>query len=235
MGTSTQWLARHTMLKILVADDHALMREALIGALAENWPEAVFVEVADGPATLGALHAQAPFDLALLDLFMPGVDGFGLLSEICDAYPDTPVVVISAAEDPADIRRALDYGAAGFIPKSTERKLILAAVDLVLAGGVYVPPQLLAGEAAAALEDGPAGPGPASRGNGGGIADLTERQLQVLRLLGLGLSNKAIARELGLAENTVKIHVAAVFRALGASNRTHAVMIARDRGILLED
>lgn len=218
-------------MKILVADDHALMREGLIGALRDAWPDATFVEAADAPETLQALGSQCTFDLVLLDLFMPGADGLRLLSSICDDYPDTRVVVISAADDPADMRRALDYGAVGFIPKSTARSVILGAVQLVLAGGVYLPPQLFGRDRQPEPPSGSPNLREAPQTNGLPLAELTERQVQVLKLLGQGLSNKRIARALGLAENTVKIHVAAIFRALGASNRTQAVMTARTQGL----
>jgi DNA-binding NarL/FixJ family response regulator len=168
-----------------------------------------------------ALATHCDLDLILLDLFMPGANGFELLSQVCGSATAAPLVVLSGSEDVAHMRKALDCGAAGFIPKSAPRAVMLSALRLVLAGGVYLPPELMQAPPPSAARN-------AAPDN---LGALTERQREVLMRLSQGLSNKQIARDLGLSENTVKVHVAAILRALGASNRTEAALQARALGI----
>lgn len=207
-------------MKVLIADDHALLRTGLAAAIANLDPQASTWEATDAAGVLQAIDAHPDIDLILLDLFMPGADGFELLTKVCGGLCSAPVVVFSASEETAHMRKALDCGAAGFITKSTTRDIILSALQLVLAGGIYLPPELLQGPTTAALQS-PAGDW---------TDRLTPRQQEVLRLLGQGCSNKQIARELDLSENTVKIHVAGILRAARAVNRTEAVMQARAQG-----
>jgi DNA-binding NarL/FixJ family response regulator len=187
-------------------------------------PEATTYEASDANEVMGILSAHPDLDLILLDLVMPGANGFDLLSQVCDAASGASVVVLSASDDTAHMRKALDCGAAGFIQKSTAREVMLSALRLVLAGGIYVPPDLV--HAPATSE----GAGPPPLGSEETGTTLTTRQRDVLRLIAQGRSNKQIARDLDLSQNTVKIHVAGVLRALGAANRTQAVMLARERG-----
>lgn len=208
-------------MKVLIADDHALLRTGLAHSLGELAPETTAYEAADAAQVLEALGTHSDLDLVLLDLFMPGANGFELLSQVCGSATAAPVVVLSASEDAGHMRKALDCGAAGFIPKSAPREVMLSALRLVLAGGVYLPPELMqAPPPSPAREAWPDDPGV-----------LTERQREVLQRLTQGSSNKQIARDLGLSENTVKVHVAAILRALGASNRTEAALQARALGI----
>jgi DNA-binding NarL/FixJ family response regulator len=206
-------------MRILVADDHALVREGLVHTLSELDPAAEIIEADSAEAVYAVLAGGATFDLALLDLFMPGVEGFDLLTTVCDRMPDLPVVVLSASEDSSHVRKAIDCGASGYVPKSSGRDVMLSALRLVLAGGVYLPPTTLAGGAEGA---------PAPVAAHLLLGSLTPRQREVLRLLGAGLSNKEIARQLGLSENTIKIHVTAILRSLQVSNRTAAVVLARE-------
>jgi DNA-binding NarL/FixJ family response regulator len=202
--------------RALVADDHPLVRDALARTLAELDPAVEVVAVADFGAALAALRADA-FDLALIDWQMPGMDGVQGLHRLREAAPTVPLVVASGHDDAATIRAALAAGAAGFIPKSERTEVLLQALRLVRAGGVYVPSRLLE----AAADPGPQAP----------AADLTPRQLDVLACLMRGEPNKLIARELGLTEGTVKIHIAAILRALQVRNRTEAVVRARELGL----
>lgn len=213
-------------MKVLIADDHALVRTGLIQALTAIERKPTTYEAADAAQVLDTLAAHPDLDLILLDLYMPGANGFDLLSQVCGSATAAPVVVLSGNEDAGHVRKALDCGAAGFIPKSTGREVMLSALRLVLAGGIYLPPDLIHAPPPPMPE--PIHPGEAS---GQDLASLTERQREVLRRLGQGYSNKQIARDLGVSENTVKVHVAAILRALGASNRTEAALRARDLGL----
>ncbi len=213
-------------MRILVADDHAVVRAGMVHTLNGLAP-GVEVREADSPQSVySALAAEPAFDLALLDLFMPGGDGFELVAGVCDRYPELPVVVLSASEDPRHVRKAIDCGASGFLTKSAGHDVMLGALKLVLAGGVYLPPFALAPPKGTADE-----PTPEEERHAAGrvlLESLTPRQREVLKLMGEGLSNKEIARQLGLSENTVKIHVTGVLRSLQVANRTAAVVLARE-------
>jgi DNA-binding NarL/FixJ family response regulator len=204
-------------MKILVADDHPLVRDALARTVRELDAQAEVFQAGD---LAGLLHAarQGEADLAIIDLQMPGMDGLAGLKRLREAVPTLPTVVASGQEDAATIRAVLAAGAMGFIPKSERPEVLLGALRLVRMGGTYVPPRLLEAVEATA----------APKGN---AADLTPRQLDVLRLLMRGEPNKVIARELGLTEGTVKIHIAAILRTLQSRNRTEAVVRARALGL----
>jgi DNA-binding NarL/FixJ family response regulator len=208
--------------KFLVIDDHELIREAMQAALAELDNEAVILEAADSRQGLQFIEENDDLDLILLDLTLPDRDGFSLLSELRQSHPAISIVVMSARQDHDSVMKALNLGALGFIPKSATRKVILGAMQLVMSGGVYIPPQALPGQAAVPQSgarqesDRPPVP-PADLG-------LTERQMDVLTLIMQGKSNKAICRELDLSEPTVKSHVSAILRALNVTNRTEIVV-----------
>jgi DNA-binding NarL/FixJ family response regulator len=155
-------------------------------------------------------------ELVLLDLGLPDRDGLEMLSDLANRYPTISVVVLSAQQDRDTVRKALDLGALGFIPKSGQREVMLSAFNLIFSGGVYIPPQILnhRGPAAAARA------APAKGGASAADLGLTERQMEVLALMMQGRSNKAISRVLDLAEPTVKIHVSAILKALKVANRT---------------
>lgn len=204
-------------MKFLIADDHEMVRVALKVALAPLGPEVAFVEAGSAEAALAAAAADPDLDLVLIDVNMPGMGGVEGVRRLRAAHPALPVIACSAAEDGELVKSLLALGVAGFIPKSDSTQVILQAVKLVLAGGTYAPPRLLAG----------ASPGPAAGAES--IEALTPRQRDVLRLLAEGKPNKLIARALDISEATVKVHLLAVFRALGARNRTEAVVIAQRR------
>jgi DNA-binding NarL/FixJ family response regulator len=211
--------------KVLVADDHPLFREALRLALGRALPDAVVVE-ADTVASLMEIAEGHPdADLLLLDLNMPGAQGFSALVQVRAHHPSLPVVIVSANEDPSVVRRAVAHGAAGFVPKSSSVEQMVAALGAVLDGDVWVPegidldvPALDSGEAESAAR----------------LASLTPQQFRVLTMLSSGLLNKQIAWELGVSEATVKAHMTAIMQKLGANNRTQAVVLAQrlalDRG-----
>ncbi|MCF7221788.1 response regulator transcription factor [Marilutibacter chinensis] len=201
---------------VIVADDHPLFREALRGAVARVLPEARLRE-ADGVESLYALVEGEPdADLLLLDLNMPGAQGFSALVHLRALHPQLPIVVVSAREEPAVMRRALDHGAVGFIPKSADATTLGEAITAVLDGDRWAPAAALSAPAADDAEY-----DAAQR-----VRDLTPQQFRVLQMLGAGLLNKQIAYDLGVSEATIKAHVTAILRKLGANNRTQAVLIA---------
>lgn len=220
-------------LKILIADDHCLVREGLKIALTGLPTRPVPIEAATAAEVQQAVLAHPDIDLIVLDLQMPDVSGLELLSELCNGRPDIPVVVVSASEDCRIMQRAIEHGAAGFIPKSVANGVLVSALQLVLSGGVYIPSEMFGGnELNSALDNGQGytgimhGPGiPVSRDT------FTVRQLDVLELMAGGHSNKSIANELGLSEHTIKIHISAILRILDVSNRTEAAIACRKLGL----
>lgn len=204
--------------KVIVADDHPLFREALGLALDRALGGVSVVEAStmDELERVSREHEDA--DLAMLDLHMPGVQGFSALVYLRAHHPGLPVCVISANDNPLVIQRALDHGAAAFIQKSAPVGEIRAALQAVLAGDLWQPPgldPLGAGAPAYELEV-------AER-----IGELTPQQFRVLMMVTEGLLNKQIAFELAISEATVKAHMTAIFRKLAVSNRTQAVLVAR--------
>jgi DNA-binding NarL/FixJ family response regulator len=217
-------------MKILVVDDHVLIREALRGVLKELKDDVIVLEAADSRQAMGIVAEEGDLGLILLDLNLPDRDGFAVLSELRERYPAISVVVLSAQQDRNSVVKALDRGALGFIPKSGQRDVMLSALRLVFAGGIYIPPEILAREdtprqspSLSRLGADTARVTPADLG-------LTGRQLDVLALLMQGKSNKAICRILNLAEPTVKNHVTAVLKALKVTNRTEAVIAVGELG-----
>src|SRR6478736_1575864 len=177
-------------MKILVVDDHALIREALRGVLQELKPEAGVIDASSCREALELAQANAAeLDLVLLDLGLPDGDGFDTLSELRNLYPAVAIVVLSASKDRDSVTKALDLGALGFIPKSASRAVMVSALQLVFAGGIYVPPEILQSQEAPMTAPGSAPMSPSELG-------LTERQIDVLALMMQGKSNKAVCREL---------------------------------------
>jgi DNA-binding NarL/FixJ family response regulator len=204
-------------MKTLLADDHPLMREGIRQVLAQLEPGLEIVDAHDYPSLLSRAAEHPDLDLALVDLNMPGFVGMQGITLFRNQFPEIPLVVLSASESPLDIRSALEAGALGYIPKATTAAAMLAALRQVLAGDIYVPPCLddsqiglysIVPDDFKALQN---------RG-------LTTRQFEVARLLVQGFSNKNIAAMLAMSEGTVKVHIAAIFRALNVSNRTEAVL-----------
>jgi len=211
-------------MKILLADDHTLFRAGMRHVLAQLAVDMEIIEASDCDQALQAVESHHDVSLVLLDLQMPGRDGFAALDVFSQNYSTLPIVVLSASESRNDMRRALDHGAMGFIPKSATAPVLLQALRLVLAGGIYVPPALLQTPVS---NDTPDATQTAQ------TLGLTPRQLDVLALVIEGLSNKVIAAELGVSEATVKAHATAVFKALKVSNRTQATLAMERMGLVL--
>lgn len=193
--------------KILIADDHALYRKGMRDLIRQFDAGAEILEVGDWQSALELLERHPDSALAVIDLNMPGMETFEGLRAFLDRGETVPVVVMSASESPLDMKRALDAGAMGYIAKSETAAVMTGALRLVLSGGIYVPPRLIQ-----------TSPTPGVQSNGRPFG-LTPRQYDVLTRLADGKSNKEIGRELGMAERTVKIHVGAVLKALGVTNR----------------
>jgi DNA-binding NarL/FixJ family response regulator len=210
-------------MKVLVIDDHVLIREALQGIFKELRPDATVLEAANCRQGMRLAEEHADLDVILLDLNLPDGDGFNVLADLRELYPAVSIVVLSATNDRDKVIRALDLGAVGFIPKSTQRAVMLGGLQLVLSGGIYIPPEILAREeppsSPALKQFATDRPHVSPRDFG-----LTERQGEVLSLIMQGKSNKAICRVLHLSESTVKNHVAAILKVLKVANRTEAVM-----------
>jgi DNA-binding NarL/FixJ family response regulator len=208
------------MKKIIIADDHPMIRGALALAIATAFGTTEVLESATLDELLGQLDKNGDADLLLLDLRMPGANGFEGLITVRTSFPATPVVVISALEDPRLVNEALALGALGFIPKSTPRHEIVTALNLVASGEVYMPAHLR--QTPMALpRTGEIAPDFAQR-----VLTLTPQQRRVLQLLGTGKLNKEIAFELDIAETTVKAHVSGILHKLKVYSRTQAVVMA---------
>jgi two-component system, NarL family, nitrate/nitrite response regulator NarL len=209
-------------MKLLIVDDHPVVREGLAALLRQLGPEVTVLLAEGGSQGLDLTNGHPDLDLVVLDLAMPGSDGFAMLREFGRLQPQLPVVVVSSSEDPRDVRRALASGALGYIPKSAPPRTILAAVQFVLAGNVYVP---------SLLAENPTRDEPGNYSARKSNVSLTGRQIDVLRLLRQGRSNKEIGRALGLSEKTVKVHVTALFKALNVANRMQAAAMADKVGL----
>ena len=216
-------------MNILLVDDHPLLRGGM-RFLLRSLDAALEMDEASNCTQALELVAGRSYNLVLLDLNMPGLNGLDALDALRDAVPGTPLVVLSGEEDPRVVRAAIERGAMGFIPKSSTPEVLVQALRLVLAHGVYLPRAVLDAEHST-----PA-PAPASPQAASGdmpLPGLTPRQMEVLRCVIRGEPNKVIARELNLSEGTVKAHVTAVLRGLGARNRTEAVYAAAKLGLRL--
>jgi DNA-binding NarL/FixJ family response regulator len=210
---------------VIVIDDHPLIQEALKHVLTELDSKLDLLQADDASAAHAALSVAPDVELILLDLALPSGDGFALLRDLRREWPQIPLLVLSATHDPATVETALDLGAMGFIPKTANPRVLVDALRLVLAGGVYVPNDCpatsigsLRGRVAAKPED----------------LGLTHRQADVLKLLVQGKPNKLICRDLRLSEGTVKVHVSAILRAFNVHTRTQVVIELARRGVRLD-
>lgn len=206
---------RERMQTVLIADDHPLFREAIrdvVGRLfaAKGW-ELACLEATSFEEALALVGEAVDLDLILLDLYMPGTRDLSGLVALRAKVPATPIVVVSSLSDAETVRRAMMCGAAGFIPKSSSKEIMVNALQIVLAGGLYLPREILGEPGGAAPNGAPGGP-------------LTPRQLAVLAELAEGKSNKEIARDLAISDLTVKAHVTAILRSLGVATRAQAIV-----------
>jgi DNA-binding NarL/FixJ family response regulator len=201
-------------LKVLIADDHRLMLHAIRLALADNEDIEIVGEADSGPKVL-PLVGQTDPDIVLLDVRMPGIDGLTVLERLRERYPKVRVAMLSAVDDPTVVKAALSRGASAFIVKHIDPRDLAAAVRQAIEGAVFQPLGLL------------------ENGNGKGTEnELSKRELTILQALQSGLSNKQIAKELFLAEQTVKFHLTNIYRKLGVNNRTEAVRYAFEHGLV---
>ncbi|MGF6647185.1 response regulator transcription factor [Paraburkholderia sp. GAS82] len=232
-------------MKFLVADDHELIRQGVKGMLRGLDPDAQFDEADTWDTLAAAARPDANHDLAIVDLHMPGMSGAASLEILLKEHPALPVVVLSAEESPDEMRAVLAAGALGFVPKRQPASVMLKAIELVLSGGAYVPMEALSllgvRETAQAAQAAPGG-----AGSSPGAPSVTEpivhvealqphqqhllenlapRQQDIMRLVHRGWTNKMIARELGVAEGTIKVHLSVIFRALGVHNRSTAIAV----------
>lgn len=208
-------------MKLLIVDDHAIVREGLAAMLRQARPDTEVLQAGAGAEALGLAMRHPDLDAVFLDLRMPGMDGLSVVQEFGKIRPALPVIVLSSSENPSEVRQALAMGALGYVPKSAQAQTLLLALELVLSGNVYVPPLMLLepeNRLDAAL--------PGQKISAANI-HLTDRQIEVLRMLCQGLSNNEIGRDLGLSTKTVKAHVTAIFKALSVVSRTQAAALAR--------
>jgi DNA-binding NarL/FixJ family response regulator len=237
-------------MKFLVADDHELIRQGVKGLLRGLDPGAQFDEADSWETLAAAARPDADHDLAIVDLHMPGMSGASSLELLLKANPALPVVVLSAEESPDEMRAVLAAGALGFVPKRQPASVMLKAIELVLSGGAYVPMEALSllgsRNAQATLVHADASAETSAQASSHAGAALTEpiaqiqalqphqqhllenlspRQQDIMRLVHRGWTNKMIARELGVAEGTVKVHLSVIFRALGVHNRSTAIAV----------
>jgi DNA-binding NarL/FixJ family response regulator len=202
--------------RVIIVDDHPLFRDALKQTLTSAFPGIVIAEAGTLEAVSDTLASDRDFDLVLLDLKMPGVQGFSGLVFLRAQYPAVPIVVISASEEPHIIRRALDLGASGYIPKSASAETMRRALAVLLDGGIWTPE-------IAAVETSPDSEADRLARR---LATLTPQQVRVLMMLREGLLNKQIAHQLGVSEATIKAHVSAILQKLDVDSRTQAVIAA---------
>lgn len=215
-------------MKVLLADDHNLIREGIKLILNRLLESVDILEADNFDDTHKIVTENTDLDLIIMDLFMPGMTGPRGVSTIRNSAPVVPVIVLSMSEDPKHMRDALKFGANGYIPKSSKNSVIINAINLVLEGSIYIPPEMLG-----VITD--TGKYDAAADKPGKKPALTERQMEVLNLLAQGRTNKDIARILNISDTTVKSHTTAIFRKLGAENRTQAVHLALQFKLIFTD
>ena len=213
------------MYNILIADDHPLFREAIINVIRQEFPGCTINECQDLDGAMAITAQNDELDLILLDLDMPGMNGLNGLIGLRNAAPTIPVVIVSAEKNKQVVLQAITYGAVGFIAKSSPREQMGKALQTILDGNVYLPPDIIRVDGQAQAPQGDENVRPISPEL---LSSLTRRQLLVLERMAKGESNKQIAFNLNIAETTVKTHVSAILRKLGVYNRIQAILSAGD-------
>ncbi len=209
------------MLKLLVVEDHALVREGLLATLKSLGAETRTIGVPNANEAIGVLEKE-DIDMMILDLMLPGTKGQTFLPLVRRRFPTVPVVVLSALDDADTVSRVMKAGASGFVSKSGSSHELLQALRVVLAGEIFLPPKMQALTSRSET----------AQGEGDALAQrfgLTPAQARVLEFLADGRSNRQIGELLGLSEGTVKIHVSAIMKAMGVSNRAEAALLANRR------
>ena len=217
-------------MRVLLVDDHSLIRSGIRDSLSKHYENALIFEAESGRAAL-ALTRQQQFDFALIDLFIPGEKLFKVVGDCCAENPDLRVIVLSASENPGHVRKCIDLGAVGFVSKSLSQTCLFEAIDVVRAGGTYFPPP--PPEQPRSMDSHAADLLPLSLDYNEVRGILTKRQMEILALMAQGQPNKQIARDLGLSNDTVKVHVSAIFKSLGLSNRSQAAILGEKLGLSL--
>jgi DNA-binding NarL/FixJ family response regulator len=221
---SVQWDDGELFMKVLIVDDHALIREALHVVLKQLKRGAVIFEASNSRQAMHIVKEHPDISLILLDINLPDRDGFSVLRELRDRYATIAIIILSSSDDQDTVKRAFKLGALGFIPKTTEREVMLNAIKLVFSGGIYIPSEILEETTSPRLSN-----ELATRDSLKGLG-LTDRQIEVLALLMKGKSNKVIAKTLNIAVPTVKNHITVVLKALSVTSRTEAVIKAGKMG-----
>ena len=206
-------------LKLIIADDHDLVRDAVATLIERDDPSATIWQASDFYDALELAGAHEDVDLALLDVYMPGMNNMKGVQEMAERFPNLPVVLMSGYIQQGDVSRGFGMGARGFVPKTMNGKALVSVLRLVMSGERYVPEIVLEKESGPEREVG---------------LDISPREMDVLVQLTKGLSNKVIARNLDIEETTVKLHLRSLFKKLNVNNRTEAVIVAMDRGIFTE-
>ena len=230
-------------MKILLADDHELFLNGLEFILNDNIPNIKIVKARDYNEIFSIIKNDNDFDLIISDLAMPGANWLNAIKQIHSTIPETPIIIISAVFDKEILQQTLDIGVAGYIPKTSPNNLIISAINLVIAGGVYIPHELLYSTKNISKEETKneeyytplkalkklAEKTPDSPQKG-----LTERQIEIVKCIAEGLSNKQIAYKLDLKEGTVKVHITVILKILNVKNRTSAIIEAAKRGYIAD-
>ncbi len=211
-----------------MADDHALFRRGLELLLQCLFPEASIIGAADANKAMQAVSEEGPFDVVILDLAMPGMNGVAGVRRFVEAQPATPVIMLSAYAESDEILECIGLGVRGYVPKSSSEEVLEHALSLVLAGEIFIPSSVVSKLHVGAYHDVPAELAGLAEDNP--LRQLSTRQRETLALMIEGHSNKEIARKLGLLESTVKAHVKVILKKLSAQNRTQAALIAADLG-----
>ena len=215
---SVQWDDGELFMKVLIVDDHALIREALRTVLKQLKREAVIFDASNGRQAMHIVEEHPDISLILLDINLPDRDGFSVLRELRDRYATIAIIILSSSNDQDTVKRAFKLGALGFIPKTTEREVMLNAIKLVFSGGIYIPSEILEEPTSPRLTN------KLTTHDSLKSLGLTDRQIEVLALLMKGKSNKVIAKTLNMAVPTVKNHITVVLKALNVTSRTEAVI-----------